>query len=126
MLLVLVVVLIFVVGSWLSLRANELFFISIRDGRMLVVRGRVPAALLDAFSDVVTDARVTNASVRAMRDGRHARLVLGGVDDGTAQRLRNVFGIHPMHELRSAPPASDRNLGQALGWAWLAWLLLRR
>ena len=27
----------------------------------------------------------------------------------------------------SAPlPKPDRNLGQILGWAWLAWLLVRR
>ena len=34
-------------------RSNELFYLSVRDGRVLVVRGRIPAGLLSDFKDVL-------------------------------------------------------------------------
>jgi hypothetical protein len=115
-----------IIGILLGQRLNELFLLSIRNGRTLIVRGRIPPSLLDAFADIGRAARIERATVQAIRGLSHARLVIRGVDDGTAQRFRNVFGIHPIRELRRAPRPSDRNLGQLIGWAWLAWLLLRR
>ena len=106
-----------------GMRANEIFFISVRGGRCLVVRGRIAGVLLDGFSDVVTRSRVARGSIKAVRGEGHARLVLRGMDEGTAQRLRNVFGTHPVQKLRAAKVEGSRNLGQLLGFAWLAWLL---
>src|SRR5262245_2545742 len=106
-------------------RLNEIFFVSIRSGRLLVVRGRIPSSLLERFADIARDAEVARATIRAVKDVDHARLVIRGIGDPVAQRLRNVFGTHPLHELRSAPPPDDRNLGQMIGWTWLAWTLLR-
>lgn len=111
--------------AWLVFeRTREIFCISVRDGRVLVVRGRITGSLLDGIADVVRRASVKRGSVRAVRGEHHARLVVRGTDEGTAQRLRNVFGHHPVQKLRSAPVASRRNLGQILGVAWLAWLLV--
>jgi hypothetical protein len=90
------------------------------------VRGRIPPALLGAFADIVRGAGIARATLRAVRGPSHARLVVRGVDETTTQRLRNAFGIHPIHELRAAPDPTRRNLGQWLGWSWLAWLLMRR
>ena len=117
-------ILVLIVGALLAQRLNELFVLSICHGRVLVVRGRIPPALLEALADVAQSGGIEQATVRAVRGPWHARLVIRGVDDGTAQRLRNVFGIHPIHELRAAPQMSDWNLGQFLGWTWLAWFLL--
>jgi hypothetical protein len=105
-------------------RANEIFCISVRDGKLLVVRGAVPSALLHGLADVVRRERVTHATIRAVKGDGHARLVASGVTDGVAQRLRNVFGTHPIQKLRAAPMPKARNLGQLLGVAWLAWLLV--
>jgi hypothetical protein len=108
-------------------RINELFLISVRGGRALVIRGRVPAALLRDLNDVIENASVEQASIRAVRTTSHARLVVRGVDEAVEQRLRNTFGVHPASKLRAAQaPASDRNFGQLLGWTWLAWLLHSR
>lgn len=112
-----------VVVAILAMRVNEIFFVSVRDGRCLIVRGRVPGALLDGMSDVVRRSRVARGSIRAVRSEGHARLAVRGMDEGTAQRLRNVFGTHPIQKLRAAQATSNRNLGQLLGLAWLAWLL---
>ncbi len=107
-----------------GMRANEIFFVSVRQGRCLVVRGRIPGVVLEGLADVVARSRVARGSIRAVRGDAHARLVVRGMDQGTTQRLRNVFGTHPVQRLRSAGPAADRNLGQLLGFAWLAWLLV--
>ena len=98
------ILILIIVGSIAAQRLNELFIIRIRHGRILIVRGVVPPGLLQAFADIVYTARTERGTVRGVRGPWHARLVIRGVDDGTAQRLRNVFGIHPMHELRSGPP----------------------
>ncbi len=107
-----------------STRGSELFFVSVRKGKAIVVRGRVPGSLLDAIVDVTKRAGIQRASIRAVRSASHARLVTSGVDERTEQRLRNVFGTFPMARLTSAPPPSARNIGQILGLAWLAWLFL--
>lgn len=108
-------------------RANELFCLSVKDGRVLVVRGRIPPGLLHALTDVVARARVPRGTIRAYADTHHARLAISGMDDGIAQRLRNTFGHHPTARIKSAPPIrTPRNLGQLLGIAWLAWLFTDR
>jgi hypothetical protein len=111
---------VFVIGA----RANEIFFVSVRNGRCLVVRGRIPGMLLEGISDVVARSRVASGSIKAVRADGHARLIVRGMDEGTSQRLRNVFGAHPIQKLRAAKVVANRNIGQVLGFAWLAWLLV--
>lgn len=117
----------FVIALYLALavRATEIFFLSVRDGRVLLVRGRIPATLLAELAEVVSRAGVARGSIRAVRQGGAATLKLGGMDEFVAQRLRNVFGTRSGTELRLTQPPADRNLGQRLGWAWLAWRLHR-
>lgn len=110
---------------WMVQRASAIFVLSVRDGKVLVVRGRVTAQLLHALADVVERARVRRATITAVSEAGRARLVVRGVDEGIAQRLRNAFGVHPVAALRSAPVLDQRNLGQWLGIAWLAWMLRR-
>lgn len=107
-------------------RSNELFVLSVRGGSVLLIRGRIPGALQHDIEDVLKRARVQNASIRALRSSGHARLEMRGLDEGTQQRLRNTFGIHPIQKLRSAPMAANRNLGQLMGFTWLAWMMTRR
>lgn len=114
----LLIVLVVLVPRW-----NELFLISFRDGEVLLVRGRCPPSLLHDIGDVLRRDGVTRARVRALRAADGAQLVLSGVDEGTAQRLRNTFRLHPLAQLRSAPGPDTPNVGQLLGIVWLAWLL---
>ncbi len=112
----------FLVGRAL-LHANELFCLSIRRGKGLVVRGALPAQLRRELTGLVSG----DALIRGVREGRTARLRITGVDDATAQRLRNVFGISRYRDLKSLSSVQPgpRNLGQRLGWIWLAWRLQR-
>lgn len=106
-------------------RQSELFMISVRDGRVLVVRGRVPGGFR---TDVAELARKhghgkRRATIRATREAGGARLVMSGdLDEGQKQRLRNVFALYPASKLSSAPLITRPTLGQILGIAWLAWL----
>jgi len=71
------------------------FVVEVRDGKIRRVRGRLPPGLHDDFDDVARATRIRRATVRAVRDaGARVRLVIRGVDDATAQRLRNAFGLH--------------------------------
>ncbi len=118
-------VLIAIIVAW-SFRANELFCISARKGRLLLVRGRAPQSLLSAFRDVLTRADAARATIRARRDKAGARLSISGITDvGVKQQLRNVFHLYPISNLRAAPRSTNRTLGQILGIVWLAWLLDR-
>ena len=112
---------------FLASRARELFVLSVRNGRVLVVRGRVPPGFLGDVKGIVLNPPVHAATIRAHKDADHARLAISGdIDEGRAQRLRNTFGIRPMAQLRSAPLVNKPTLGQVLGIAWLAWMLDRR
>jgi Protein of unknown function (DUF3634) len=112
---------------FLASRARELFVLSVRNGRVLVVRGRVPPGFLGDVKGIVATPPVRAATIRAHKDADHARLAISGdIDEGRAQRLRNTFGIRPMAQLRSAPVVNRPTLGQVLGIAWLAWMLDRR
>src|SRR5689334_3288649 len=107
-------------AAWLwSERKRELFFLSFRDGKLLVVRGRVPQALLNDFSDALRRQQVTRASIKAVRRPTGAQLSVGGeIDDFQAQRLRNLFRVYPVSNLSAAPAMNDRTVGQVLGIAW--------
>jgi hypothetical protein len=122
LLVAVVVVVVYVV--W---RASEIFCVSVRDGRALVIRGRVPPPLIRAIREIVASRpAVTRGTIRAMRGEHGARLTAGGdIDEGRLQRLRNAFGLYPVSKLRAAPPIARPTLGQVLGIGWLAWMLDR-
>jgi hypothetical protein len=121
---VLAVVAVVLYFAW---RSAEIFCVSVRSGRALVIRGRVPPALLRAIREIVaSQPEVTHGTIRAVRGEHGARLTAGGaIDDGRLQRLRNAFGLFPTSKLRAASPVARPTLGQVLGIAWLAWLLDR-
>jgi hypothetical protein len=116
-----------VAGVWWLTRANELFYVSVRDGKVLVVRGRVPVGLLQTFAEVVKEPVVRRGAIKAWKDESGGQLACSGeIDEGREQRMRNAFMLYPASKLRQAPAVQKPSLGQVLGLAWLAWLLDRR
>ena len=115
-----------IIGLFIAARMNELFCVSVREGRVMVLRGRVPPSLVHDIIDIVKRQKIQHGTVRGIRSDGHARLVASGIDDGTTQRMRNVFGQHPLQKYRALPAAkTTRNIGQVLGVAWLAWVLAK-
>ena len=111
---------------WWFLSRRTLFKLSIRDGEVLVVSGRVPVRFLQDVREVVRDEALTRGSVSAVARETGAGLTFWGIPEGPQQRLRNAFRLYPVGDLRHAPPIDKPTLGQFLGFAWLAWAMQRR
>jgi hypothetical protein len=122
-----VVVTVAIAGAlWWMARANELFFISVRDGKALVVRGRVPISMYQELREEVANPPVRRGSIRAFKTPAGGQLtVTGDIDPAREQRMRNTFMLYPASRLRHAPAVDQPTLGQLLGFAWLAWMLDR-
>lgn len=87
-------------------RANELFCLRVRGGRLRVVRGRVPQRLLDDLADVVGREPDADMTLRVVvEEGRPRIDASGELRDETKQRLRNTVSTWPVAKLRSAPRA---------------------
>jgi hypothetical protein len=85
-------------------RANELFFLRVRDGGVRLVRGRVPPRLFDDVADVVRKPAVVRANLRAVNEGGRPRLYAEGeLSPEHKQRLRNVVGTWTVQQIRAAP-----------------------
>jgi hypothetical protein len=65
-------------------RANELFFVRVRDGNVRLVRGRVPPRLVN-------------------EGGRPRLYAEGELSPEHKQRLRNVIGAWSVQQIRNAP-----------------------
>lgn len=125
--MIVVVVVAIAIGVWWLGRANELFYVSVRDGKLLVVRGRVPVGLLQAFREAVNEPVIRRGGIKAWREDGGGQLGCSGdIDEGREQRMRNAFMLYPASKLRQAALVDKPNLGQVLGVVWLAWLLDRR
>ncbi|HET9955931.1 MAG TPA: DUF3634 family protein [Polyangiaceae bacterium] len=98
-----VCILIFLVGVlWAARRANELFVLRIREGRVQHVRGRMPPALYEAMREVAASPVIRNARVRGVVERGNPRLrVSGDVPPDQEQRLRNVLGMFPLPRIRA-------------------------
>jgi hypothetical protein len=119
-----VIAVVVVVGVWWFSRAGELFYISVRDGKALVVRGRVPVSMLQELKETVSNPKVKRGSIRAFKTEIGGQLACSGdIDEGREQRMRNTFMLYPASQLRHAPAIQRPTLGQLCGVAWLAWML---
>ncbi len=107
--------------AWVFFRSRALFRVSIRNGKMLVVHGRVPHAFQHELRKAV--AHVESGSIRGIPHEKSASLEFTGFDPGTEQQIRNTFYTYPISAIRNAPPIPDATFGQWLGITWLAWAL---
>jgi hypothetical protein len=74
----------------------------VEDGAVRVVRGGIPAAVLNDIHDVVRDPPVRAARVRIVRAARHALVEIDGeITAHQVQRIRNVIGNVPPARLAS-------------------------
>lgn len=86
------------------MRANELFFIRVRNGKVRVVRGRIPQKLLNDFAEIVRDPPMEEGALRGVSEDRRVRIYPEGeLTDGQKQRIRNVVAGWPVAKIRNAP-----------------------
>jgi len=98
---VVVVAALLLAAWWIwTARRNEVFRLAVHDGKITVMRGDPPGSLVADFEDVLRGQRGGGGTIRARRTATHTQLVVRGLDEPTAQRLRNVFGTYPISRLR--------------------------
>ncbi len=86
------------------MRANELFYLRLRGGRVRIARGRIPQRLFDDISDVLRAPAVTEGTLRGVSEGGRVRLYAeAALTDPQRQRLRNLVGMWTVSQIRSAP-----------------------
>jgi hypothetical protein len=81
-------------------RSNELFRLRVRNGAVRLQRGRLPGALFDDIEDIFSKTKV-NADIRVVSENLRPRVILSGIDDSLAQRVRNVVGRFALAEIRA-------------------------
>lgn len=85
-------------------RVNELFVLRSHDGKVRIVRGRIPQRLLDDIADILESATSTSAEIRALSEAGMVRLVTrGSLSPMHEQRIRNVLGSWTVSQIRNAP-----------------------
>jgi uncharacterized protein DUF3634 len=91
-------------------RANELFALSARAGKLTLVRGRLSPALLSELADIGRRERLDNVEIRVFSESGVPRLVLSGaVNSAAEQALRNVLGRYPVAQIRTGRVRARRN-----------------
>ncbi len=87
------------------MRANELFVLRARRGKLVPVRGRIPKELFDDIADVLARAGLDEFEIRGVIEDGRPRLHGGGAEVPRAvrQQLRNVVGRWRVAEIRNAP-----------------------
>lgn len=113
-----ILVVVLLIGLLAFAGQRELFRIEVRAGKQTVVRGQVPSGLLHDFGAALR--HVQRGEVRAHRTGRGARLSFRGqIDEGVAQRLRNIFGLYPMAKLTARELDKSKLVSDAFTVSWL-------
>lgn len=79
-------------------RANELFVLDVQEGKVEVLRGRLPPALLRDLRDVLRD--VPRATVTARVEGGRPMVRAEGLSEPVLQRVRNVVGRFQKGQLK--------------------------
>jgi len=83
-------------------RANELFALSARAGKLELLRGRLSPALFAEFSEIAQRERLDNTEIRVLSESGVPRLVLhGGPHPASEQAFRNVLGRYPVAQIRA-------------------------
>jgi hypothetical protein len=86
-------------------RANELFVLSARAGKLTVLRGRVPPGLFSELAEIAERARLDHAEIRAVTESGVPRLFVtgaqGATHTATEQAGRNVLGRFSVARIRA-------------------------
>ncbi|HKO52751.1 MAG TPA: DUF3634 family protein [Polyangiaceae bacterium] len=83
-------------------RANELFALTARAGKLELVRGRLSPALFSEFADIAERDRLDDTEIRVLSESGAPRLLLRGAPKpATEQALRNVLGRYPVSQIRA-------------------------
>lgn len=102
-------------------RAHELYCVSVKNGRSLVVRGGLPASTQDEVDRVFTGSE-SDAVVRAFDREDEILVSVTGATESEVRRLKDLLGGLGPEDLPPRLPR-DRTWVNFLGFVWLTrWL----
>lgn len=105
-------------------RAHELYCVSVRNGRSLVVRGRLPADVQDEVERLVASAP-NEVVIRAFEREGQVSVDVTGATGPEAGRIQALLGSLGSEDLPPRLPR-DRSLRRVLGFIGLSWWLEAR
>jgi hypothetical protein len=83
-------------------RANELFALTARAGKLVLLRGRLAPVLFSEFAEIAERERLDGAEIRVLSESGVPRLVLRGAPNpALEQAFRNVLGRYPVSQIRA-------------------------
>ena len=83
-------------------RANELFALTARSGKLELLRGRLSPALFSEFAEIAERERLDATEIRVLSESGMPRLLLRGAPHPTVeQAFRNVLGRYPVSQIRA-------------------------
>jgi hypothetical protein len=82
--------------------SRRLLAVEVNHGRIVKLEGRAPGDLVHDVEDIVAMSKASGRIVVLLEGERAAVRVSGEIDEGTAQRLRNVVGRFSTARLRAA------------------------
>lgn len=85
---------------WLARRELTVFELSVERGQIRRARGRMPPEMMSDLRDVLARAKASGTVSGRVEDRRVVLHFGGGIDEATAQRLRNVAGRFPTARIR--------------------------
>lgn len=119
------VLLVLVFGLLTALaRAHELYCVSVRSGRALVVRGGLPADVHSEVERLLAGAP-DDVVIRGFEREGQINVEVAGASGPDAGRLQALLGNLGSQDLSPRLPR-DRNLRTFLGFVWLSWWLEAR
>jgi len=90
--------------AWAARRQMRLFILEVREGRIVLLKGRMPQRLLDDINDVVARERPLVLKVTCVIESGEAGLHFSeATDAGLQQVIRNLVGEYPALRLKQAP-----------------------
>ncbi len=91
-----VVILALVIGGlWYAAQPRRVFLLSLEQGRLRLVRGKVTPAFLEEAQSLLAEAGVAGGEIRGHTRGRNVALAFSAsIPPEIQQRLRNVWLLH--------------------------------
>lgn len=82
-------------------RANELFVLEARQGKLHVLRGRLPPSLFSELAEIAARESADAAQIRVVSESGLPRLIVNGSAQRSEQAMRNVLGRYNVAQIRA-------------------------
>lgn len=102
-----VLIVIVIVAALVLRRANELFALGMREGKLRVLRGRIPPALFGDLAEII-EREPLHGELRVVSESGSPRLLLRGASQPSLeQAARNLLARYQVPQIRAGRLRAD-------------------